>query len=151
MNVNTYTTAPQAVPKTQAAFSNALASAQASADPRFNMKEYDRNGVSRGKGTQYMAGIKGAQSLADGVASAYQIPMQDAATNAGNALQYQTQNEGYGLDAAGLAQQNNYSNALAALQRQQSMLNFQGNALGGLLGNTGGGGMGGWLNNFLGY
>lgn len=150
MNVTTNVQAPQKTPKTQAAFANAMATAQASADPRFNQKEYDRGGVSRSKGTQFMGGIKGAQSLADGVSAAYQIPMQDASTDAGNTLAFQQMQEGYGLNASSLAMQNQYANALAALQRQQNAMNFQGNALGGLMGNNMASN-GGWLDNFLGY
>jgi len=143
VNIYTSTQPPQQVPRTQAAFNTALATAQASADPRFNQKEWDRNGVSRSKGTQYMGGIKGAQSLADGVASAYQIPMQDASTNADNTLAYQQMRENYGLGAGGIAMQDSYANALAALQRQQDATNMRSGVLGGLTN--------GWLDNFLGY
>ena len=133
----TSTFSPQQVPNTQGMFNTALANAQASADPRFNMKAMDRNGVSRGKGTMATAGIQAAQNLADGIAQAYQIPAQDAATNANNTLQYQTNQENFGQGISNIAQQNDYANAMAALQRQQNVLNFQGNALGGLLGSIG--------------
>ena len=146
---------PQPTPRTQAAINTGIAKAQAEADTRFQQKEYDRNGISRGRGTQAMAGIKSAQALSDGLARAYQVPMQDAVADAGNNLQYETQRENYGLGISGIAQQNDYANALAALQRQQAALNFTGNALGGLLGsigNIGGGGnKGNWLDSFLGY
>jgi hypothetical protein len=133
----TSTFAPQKVPNTQGLFNTALAQAQASADPRFNMKAMDRNGVSRGSGTLATAGIQAAQNLADGIAKAYQIPAQDAATNANNTLQYQTNQENFGQGASSIAMQNDYANALAALQRNQGILQFQGNALGGLLGSVG--------------
>jgi hypothetical protein len=115
----TSTFAPQQVPNTQGMFNTALANAQAAADPRFNMKAMDRNGVSRGKGTMATAGIQAAQNLADGIAQAYRVPAQDAST------------------ISSIAQQNDYANAMAALQRNQNVLNFQGNALGGLLGSIG--------------
>ena len=138
MNYNTLTSVqpPAPVPNTQGAFNTALAKAQASADPRFNMKAMDRNGVSRGQGTLATAGIQAAQSLADGVAEAYKIPARDAAADANNALQYQANQEAFGQGVSNIAMQNDYANALAALQRTQNALSFQGNALGGLLGNN---------------
>lgn len=142
----TSTDAPQPIPQTTGAFNNAFAQAQASADPRFNMKAYDRAGISRGKGTKAQADIQGQQALADGMAQAYQIPMQDAVTNANNTLNYEQMQETYGQQLTGLAAQNDYANALAALQRQQNAMNFQSGALGGLLG-----GNSGWLDSFLGY
>ena len=157
-DVNVNATPPKMTPKTQAAFDNAMAKAQASADPRFNMKQMDRSGISRGQGTRAQAGIQAAQSLADGVSQAYQIPAQDAVTDAGNNLQYQQSTENFGLGAGSIGMQNDYANALAALQRQQNSMNFQGNVLSGLMGsmgNIGGGGqsgnISGWLDNFLGY
>jgi hypothetical protein len=133
----TSTFAPQQVPNTQGMFNTAMANAQASADPRFNEKAMDRNGVSRGRGTMATAGIQAAQNLADGIAQAYQIPAQDASTNANNTLQYQANQENFGQGISNIAQQNDYANAMAALQRNQNVLNFQGNALGGLLGSIG--------------
>lgn len=139
MNYSTTTStfAPKPVPNTQGMFNTAMANAQASADPRFHMKAMDRNGVSRGQGTLATAGIQAAQSLADGIAQAYQIPAQDAATNANTTLQYQTNQENFGQGTSNIAMQNDYANALAALQRNQNVLQYQGNALGGLLGNVG--------------
>jgi hypothetical protein len=147
-DTNTSTFAPQQMPNTQGMFNTALANAQASADPRFNMKAMDRSGVSRGKGTAATAGIQAAQNLADGVAQAYQIPAQDSATNANNALQYQTNQENFGLGVSNIAMQNDYANALAALQRNQNVLQYQGNALGGLLGSLGNiGNANSWMSN----
>lgn len=136
-NTDTTTYAPQLVPNSQGAFNNALAQAQAAADPRFNMKPMDRSGVSRGRGTAGIAGIQAAQSLAEGVAQAYRGQAQDAATDAENTLQYQSNQENFGQGVSNIAMQNDYANALAALQRNQNIMQFQGNALGGLLGNAG--------------
>jgi hypothetical protein len=136
-NTDTTTYAPQMVPNSQGAFNTALAQAQAAADPRFNMKPMDRSGVSRGRGTAGIAGIQAAQSLAEGVAQAYRGQAQDAATDAENTLQYQSNQENFGQGVSNIAMQNDYANALAALQRNQNIMQFQGNALGGLLGNAG--------------
>jgi hypothetical protein len=143
-NTNTYLQPPQSSGLTGAAFNNALAAAQASADPRFNQKEWDRPGISRGMGTQSNAGIKAAQSLSDGVAAAYQIPMQSAVGDAEDDLSAQQRREQLGLGVTGLGMQSDYANALAALERQQQAMQFQGNALGGLLGGFN-------LDSFLGY
>lgn len=136
-NTDTTTYAPQLVPNSQGAFNNALAQAQAAADPRFNMKPMDRSGVSRGRGTAGIAGIQAAQNLAEGVAQAYRGQADDAATDAANTLQYQSNQENFGQGVSNIAMQNDYANALAALQRNQNIMQFQGNALGGLLGNAG--------------
>jgi hypothetical protein len=136
-NTDTTTYAPQLVPNSQGAFNTALAQAQAAADPRFNMKPMDRSGVSRGRGTAGIAGIQAAQNLAEGVARAYRGNADDAATDAANTLQYQSNQENFGQGVSNIAMQNDYANALAALQRNQNIMQFQGNALGGLLGNAG--------------
>ena len=153
-NATTNAQMPEALYSGKPVSNNALARAQAMADPRFNMKEYDRAGISRGRGTMAAAGIKAAQALAEGVAGAYQRPLQDAAQDAKDRTTAETQRETFGQGITALQQQHDYANALAALQRQQNAMNFQGNLLSGLLGSVGGGGTsvgGGWLDNFLGY
>ena len=127
--------APQKTPQQQGVFNTAVAQAQASADPRFNMKAMDRSGVSRSAGTLATGGIQAADSLASGIAAAYGQRDADAASDANNELQYQTNQENFGQGAYGIAMQNDYANALAALQRTQNTLQYQGNALGGLVGN----------------
>jgi hypothetical protein len=104
------------------------------------VKGLDRPGASRGAGRQYLAGIQSSQNLADGIAKAYGQNLDDQATNAGINLGNQTLAEGTGLSAGAIAQQQRYSDALAALQRQQQM---QSGALNGLLGGN--------LDNFLGF
>jgi hypothetical protein len=133
--------------QTRGAFNQSMATAHAEGDPRYNMKPLDRAGASRGGGQQFMAGISSAQNIAKGVAAAYGGTTSDAMKNADIDLANQASREGVGLGAGGIAQQNQYANALASLQRQQAAQSFQQNLLGGLLG----GGGGGWLDNFLGY
>jgi hypothetical protein len=142
---------PQPSSNTQGAFNNALASAQADADPRYNMKGFDRAGMSRGKGQAAAAGAQAANTLAKGVAAAYQIPTQDAVADARNTLAYQQSMEQGGLQASSIAMQNTYANALAALQRQQNAVDFQGKALDGLFGGIPGGGPMKNLDSFLGF
>ena len=123
--------------QTRAAFNQQLAQAHAQADPRFNMKPMDRAGFSRGAGQNAMAGIASAQNLAEGIAKAYSGQLQDAQFNAG--LGNQSAAESLGLAMGGIAQQQQYANALAALQRQQQ----QRGLLSGLLGGN--------IDNFLGF
>lgn len=142
--------------QTRAAFNQAMAKAHSDADMRYNLKPLDKAGRSRGGAQQYMAGIASARNLADGIAQAYGVRSADAASNANIGLANQAAAEGLGLGVSQIAQQNQYANALQALQRQQAAYGFQNNILGGLLGNFGGIGRNtsassGWLDNFLGY
>lgn len=87
-------------------FNQQLASAQAESDPRQTMKEFDRRGMSRGRGQRSQADAKGAVALAEGVQQAYSQQATDAANISQRAL-----------DAA--AQQEQYAQALAQIQAQQ--------------------------------
>ena len=128
-------------PQMRGAFNQQMAEAHASGDPRYNTKPLDRAGMSRGAGQAQMAGIAAAQSLADGVAQAYGRRAQDTQANAVYALADAGRNEQLGQDTMQLIQQQRYADALASLQRQQTMGS---GVLGGLLGGQG-------LTNFLGY
>lgn len=110
----------------KAQFNNDYANAVASGDPRFNVKQYDRAGVSRGKGTWNQAGIDAAQNVANGIASAYSNQFSNNQFNADNALRSQLAQEQQAQALGGLNQQNAYANQLAALQRQNQMLGLLG-------------------------
>jgi hypothetical protein len=105
-----------------ASFNNDMAVALAAGDPRYQMKQYDRAGFSRGGAQRNQAGISGAQQMADGIAGAYQRAMQSAQTDGLNQLQYQTDQEQFAQALGGLQQQNNYASQMALLQRQQALL-----------------------------
>lgn len=141
--MNTYVNIPGAPGYTpqqsQAAFNQQMAQAHAASDPRYNTKPLDRAGLSRGGAQQNMAGIASAQNLAEGIAKAYNQQIEDAQTNTG--LSSAAARESLGLGLSQIQSQQQYADALAALQRQQTM---GGGALGGLLGGQG-------LTNFLGY
>jgi len=109
-----------------ASFNNDMAFAVASGDPRYQMKKYDRAGFSRGGAQRNQAGIGAAQDMASGVAGAYQNAMQDANTDAMNALQWNAGQEQYAQALGGLQQQNAYANQMAQLQRQQALLGLLG-------------------------
>lgn len=109
---------------------NSMAQAYAAADPRFNAKQYDRAGMSRGAGQWNQAGIDAANKLAAGVADAYGQQLQDRQFNASTGLADQQAREESSQQLGALQQQRNYANQMAALQRQGAFMNL----LGGLLG-----------------
>jgi hypothetical protein len=154
---NTFDVPPEATPGTQAYFNQKYADALAAGDPRYNQKQFDRAGVSRGRGSASEGGLRGAQTMAKGIADAYSVPMTDTSTDANNTLAYESNRERFGNDMTSLQNQNDYATALAALQRQQMQQNYQTGVLGGLMGSMGSiagsnaGGGGNWLDTFLGY
>jgi hypothetical protein len=95
-----------------------IARAFASTDPRYNMKQYDRAGMSRGRGQAAQAGIKGAQSFSQGIADVYDSQLQSQVANANAMLQLQQGREGYAQALGGLQSQASYAEQMAALQRQ---------------------------------
>lgn len=86
-------------------FNTQIAQAQASADPRFNIKATDRAGFSRGGAASQAAQSKGAAALAEGVAEAYGQRVSSAAKTADMAMQAE-------------ARQEQLAQALAAMQFQ---------------------------------
>lgn len=108
------------------AFNNAMANALASGDPRYQMKQYDRAGFSRGAAQANQAGIKGAQDMAEGISNAYQNAINDTQYNANTGLQNQVASEQFGQALGGLQEQQNYANQMNMLQRMsllQGLLN----------------------------
>lgn len=117
------TLSPATLPKVQ------MANALAMGDPRMNVKQYDRAGLSRGRSQWNQAGIDSAQKMADGIADAYNAQLQDQGQRSSANLQAMQQQEQYSQQLGGLQQQNNYAAQMAALQRQGAVMNL----LGGLL------------------
>jgi hypothetical protein len=120
---------PLPTPPSTAPSASGIARAQASADPRFNMKKYDRAGVSRGRGQSAQAGITAAESFSQGIADVYDNQLKQQAANADAMMQLQQGQEQYAQALGGLQAQANYADQLASLQRQ--------NILYGLLGGLG--------------
>ena len=106
-----------------------MARAYASADPRFNMKQRDRAGVSRGRGSAAQAGIGAAQNFAQGIASVYDDQLKQQAANAESMLQLQRGQEEYGQALGGLQSQSTYADQMAALQRQGLLYGLLGDAM----------------------
>jgi hypothetical protein len=124
-------------------FNNDMASAQAQADLRYNMKPLDRQGMSRAAGQQYMGGIAAAQNLASGVAQAYGNQAGQAVSSADRELADAASQEGLGLDTSAIGMQDQYARALNALARQQASYGMYRSALNGLIGGN--------LDGFLGF
>jgi len=102
-------------------FNTQVANAQASGDTRYNQKQFDRAGVSRGAGSAYHAGIAGARALADGIAEAYSGQAENAVTRALGGLAAERQQEEYAQSLGALQQQNAYANSMAQLQRMNAL------------------------------
>lgn len=107
-----------------------VAKAQASADPRFNVKKTDRPGVSRGRGAYSQAGIAAANNLAGGLADAYGQQLQDSAAYSDAALRIGQGQEQYSQALAGLMSQATNSAQMDALQRQSLLYGLMGDLLG---------------------
>jgi hypothetical protein len=117
----------------RAQMNNQYAQALAAGDPRYQMKQLDRPGLSRGRAQMNQAGINAAQQVSEGIAQAYSQDLQNRQYNANLSLGAQSARESQAQALGGLQQQNNYANQMAALQRQQMGMNLVSSLLGGLL------------------
>jgi hypothetical protein len=114
-------------------FNNDYANAISLGDPRLQMKQMDRGGMSRGAGQMSAAGMQGAQKIADGIAQAYNTKQSAQDYNNAYSLQNQQSDATQQQALQGLLQQQTYNNQAAAQQRQNSAMNFATSILGGLL------------------
>jgi hypothetical protein len=119
--------------KIQANYNNDQATALALGDPRLQMKQMDRGGMSRGAGQLSHAGMQGAAKLAEGIAAAYSNRQSAQDYNNSFAIQNQQSDATQQQALQGLVQQQQYNNQMSAQQRQNSALNFATSILGGLL------------------
>jgi len=126
-NVQLYQQTPKGIPdnQRQAAFNNNYARALAAGDPRYQLKEIDRAGMSRGQGAYNQAGIQASQAMADGIANAYSQDLQTRQYNAN----ISSGDQEYGMALARLQQQNRYADQMAALQRQNALVGLMGSFL----------------------
>lgn len=113
----------------QAQFNSQYANAVALGDPRFQLKQLDRPGLSRGAGQNYQAGITASQAMADGIANAYSQQLQNRQYNANTQLQAENQQEQNAQQLAGFQAQQRYAEQMARMQMMGSMFGL----LGGLL------------------
>ena len=66
---------------TEQAAQNVMALGQQQADPRYQMKQMDRAGTSRGGGSQYIAGQRGAEAMNKAAGQAADMRSQDMRVN----------------------------------------------------------------------
>lgn len=111
-----------------------LAAGLANADPRMNAKQYDRPGVSRGRGQYSYAAAKGAKAVADGAQGAEMARMQDAYSNAGLALGEQARQQDFGLALSGLQDSQYQNDYMNQMKQRQRMMDFTGNIFNDMLG-----------------
>lgn len=78
---------------TEGAVNNTMARGYQAADNRFNLKQTDRAGISRGKGQQYIAAQGGAQAIAQAASQAGQTRAEDDKANAQMRAGYEQQIE----------------------------------------------------------
>ena len=120
-------------PARDSAFQNEYAQALSLGDPRGQLKNLDRPGVSRGAGTMAAAGNQAAMQMSEAVADAYRNDMARRSQQAQNILEGQAADEAYGQQAGGFAAQDYYSDYMNQLAQRQQALNFATGLLGGLL------------------
>lgn len=101
--------------------SHAVANAYAAADPRHNVKEFDRPGMSRGKGAYSQAGIRAGQGFVQGISDAYSQQMQNANTLAEQELENRFNQEQYATALGGLAAQADYAQQMQQLQQMGAL------------------------------
>lgn len=122
--------APQTI---RSVFNNDYASAVSSGDPRQQMKQYDRGGLSRGAGQSAMAATQGAQRMAEGIAQAYSNRQASEDFNNATSMQNAQQDQSQQMALSGLLQQQQYDQMMAEQQRKNNAMNFATSILGGLL------------------
>jgi hypothetical protein len=120
-------------PQSRAAFNNSYAQAAIQGDPRYQIKQFDRGGVSRGAGAMNQASIQGASQFAQGVADAYRDRAQTGLYNQNLAMQQQQATDTYQQAVGAAKQQDKYQDALAKLERAQMGTQFITSLLGGLI------------------
>lgn len=89
---------------TESSVNNVMARGYQNADQRYQMKQMDRAGLSRGKGTQYIAGQQGVQEMGKAAAEAAGVRSQDQMQNAQMKSDYERARE---MEAQSLAMSQN--------------------------------------------
>lgn len=81
------------IEQTEGAVNNVLAQGYQQADPRYQVKQLDRAGFSRGKGQQFVAAQAGAQAQAEAAGKAADIRTQDEKANSAMRADYEKARE----------------------------------------------------------
>lgn len=78
---------------TESSVNNVMALGYQNADQRYQMKQLDRPGLRRGKGSQYIAGQQGVQEMGKAAANAAGVRAQDQMQNAQMKADYEKASE----------------------------------------------------------
>lgn len=113
------------------------AMAHASSDPRFNAKQYDRPGSSRGRGQYAYGASRGAMDYAENMARGEAARMGDAYANANLSLGEQARQQDFGMALAGLQEQQAQNAAMHRLGQQSRAMDFTGNVFNQMTGMAG--------------
>ena len=107
---------------TEASVNNTLARGQQAADERYQVKQMDRAGVSRGKGQRTAAQIQSAKEMASAANEAAETRANDQLTNAQMRADYEKARESEGLAIAGAQFGMNFAGMQARLAQQRAAL-----------------------------
>lgn len=110
-----------------------VANAQAMNDLRYQQKKKDRRGFSRGRAQAFQAGIEGAAESSNALSDMYNKELQANAYNAQAALDADAMREQYGQQLWNMQSGAAYDDIMAALQREQAMMDFGSGILRGLM------------------
>lgn len=105
---------------TEDAVNNVLAQGIQQGDQRFQMKQLDRSGFSRGKGQQYAAAQEGQQALGQAASQAASIRAQDQMANAKMRADYEKMREQEAQASAMSAHSRSQSNWAVQFARRQA-------------------------------
>lgn len=109
---------------TEDAVNNVMAKGYQEGDQRYQLKQTDKAGFSRGKGNQYMAQQEGVQAMTKAAAEAAGVRAEDDKTNAKMRSDYQKMRELEALNYSMAQHSMNQSNWAQQFAAQQNMLNI---------------------------
>jgi len=78
---------------TEDAVNNVMAQGQQQADARYQLKQLDKAGISRGRGQQYIAAQEGASAVSKAASQAAEMRLADEATNSKMRSEYEKTSE----------------------------------------------------------
>lgn len=109
---------------TEASANNSLARGQQASDERYQVKQLDRAGVSRGRGQQTAAQIQSAKEMASAANEAAETRAADQNTNAKMRADYEKARESEALSIAGAQFGMNFAGMQARLAQQRAALDL---------------------------
>lgn len=114
---------------TEDAAGNVLAQGIQQGDQRYQMKQFDRAGFSRGRSNQFMASQAGQQAIGQAASQAAQIRAEDQKTNAQMRADYENMREQEAMAMAMAGHSRNQANWSVNFARQQAAVDLLRRAL----------------------